>query len=182
MKRTYQPHNLSRPRLPREDGDQGRPQDHPESSTQGPQAPRGRHLAEVAAFSVPERPSPERFGKDRRLLKRREYLRVQRQSRGMAGRHVTLLAFLRADADPARLGVTASRKVGNAVERNRARRRVREWFRRHEPLPSGVDLVVILRSGAADVPFGELCTDLDGALARALRQVRRRGPNAPAGA
>lgn len=85
-----------------------------------------------------------------------------------------MLALERGDDAPARLGITASRRVGNAVERNRARRRVREWFRQHEPLPQGLDVVVILRAGAADVPHAELCADLDKVLLRALRQLRRR--------
>jgi len=56
-----------------------------------------------------------------------------------------------------RLGITASRRVGNAVERNRAKRVVREAFRRlRQELPAGLELVVIVRQalgsrGLADV-------------------------------
>ena len=62
----------------------------------------------------------------------------------------------------ARLGVTVSRKVGNAVVRNRVKRRIREWFRRdgHSLVP-GCDIVVIARAAAADLSgagaFAELC-------------------------
>ena len=58
-------------------------------------------------------------------------------------------------ADPAgasvgRLGITVSRRVGNAVVRNRLKRRVREWYRRERSaLASGLDLVVIARPAAA---------------------------------
>lgn len=49
-------------------------------------------------------------------------------------------------ANRSRLGITASRKVGNAVVRNRFKRRVREWFRhRRWDLPEVLDLVVIAR-------------------------------------
>ena len=66
--------------------------------------------------------------------------------------------MLLASAGPAatgrvRVGITASRKVGNAVARNRVKRAVRDWFRTRKPkLPSarsdGLDLVVIARRGA----------------------------------
>ena len=57
-----------------------------------------------------------------------------------------------ADRTPgrARLGVTVSRKVGNAVVRNRVKRRIREWFRHDgQALVAGRDVVVIARSAAA---------------------------------
>ena len=50
----------------------------------------------------------------------------------------------------ARLGITASRKVGNAVVRNRVKRRIREWFRRGgQAQLAGLDVVVIARASAA---------------------------------
>ena len=50
----------------------------------------------------------------------------------------------------ARLGITASRKVGNAVVRNRVKRRIREWFRRGGQAQLwGLDVVVIARTSAA---------------------------------
>ena len=62
----------------------------------------------------------------------------------------------------ARLGVTVSRKVGNAVVRNRVKRRIREWFRRDgQTLVAGRDIVVIARSSAAGLSgtaaSAELC-------------------------
>jgi ribonuclease P protein component len=54
-------------------------------------------------------------------------------------------------AETSRLGITVSRRVGNAVVRNRIKRRVREWFRREkDQFQTGVDLVVIARAGAAN--------------------------------
>jgi len=58
---------------------------------------------------------------------------------------------------PRRLGITASRKVGNAVCRNRFKRRVREWFRqRRHQLPESIDLVVIARRSGGQLAFREL--------------------------
>ncbi|NCG09228.1 MAG: ribonuclease P protein component [Verrucomicrobia bacterium] len=56
-----------------------------------------------------------------------------------------------------RLGVIASRRVGNAVKRNYGKRLVRNLFRQHQAmLPKGLDLVVVLRSDFDSVPFAEL--------------------------
>ncbi|MFP4156297.1 MAG: ribonuclease P protein component [Opitutales bacterium] len=58
---------------------------------------------------------------------------------------------------PARLGVIASRRVGNAVKRNRGKRLVRELFRRHgADFPIGTNWVVVLRSGFDRYDFGAL--------------------------
>ena len=64
-----------------------------------------------------------------------------------------------------RLGVTVTRKVGNAVERNRVKRRVREFFRLHRnELQPAHDLLIIARAGADKLSFG----DVESELARAL--------------
>jgi len=57
----------------------------------------------------------------------------------------------------ARLGIVASRKVGNAVERNRAKRLLRDLFRRHlEAFPQGTDVVIIVRPGTHKLSQAEL--------------------------
>ena len=59
--------------------------------------------------------------------------------------------------DLSRLGITVSRKVGNAVVRNRFKRRIRAWFRANrEELAAPVDLVVIARLPAGKLSFAEL--------------------------
>ena len=67
-----------------------------------------------------------------------------------------------------RVGFTVSRKVGNAVERNRVRRRLREVVRLSPPdrMRHGFDYVLIGRRAALDLPFGRLTEDFDRALAR----------------
>ena len=70
----------------------------------------------------------------------------------------------------ARLGITASRKVGNAVVRNRVKRRIREWFRRDgQTLIAGYDAVVIARVAAAGLGAAETFTELS----RVAKGVRR---------
>ncbi|MCD6499204.1 MAG: ribonuclease P protein component [Deltaproteobacteria bacterium] len=91
----------------------------------------------------------ETFPKDIRLTKRREYLDVMRHGRKFVTHR---LVFFCEDSEngPARLGVTVSRRVGNAVVRNRVKRQIREMFRRRrwELLP-GVRIVVVARRSAA---------------------------------
>ncbi len=60
------------------------------------------------------------------------------------------------------LGITASRRVGNAVTRNRIKRAVREWYRRSRGMvPPGLDLVVIARRPAAALRGPEVAAALD---------------------
>lgn len=71
-----------------------------------------------------------------------------------------------------RLGVIASRRVGNAVKRNRGKRLVREIFRRNAALlPLGSRVVVVLRSGFERFKFAELEADFIKACERMLRRA-----------
>jgi ribonuclease P protein component len=85
-----------------------------------------------------------------------------------------LLALaLRNEVGATRMGFTVSTKVGNAVVRNRIRRRLRELYRqRRASLPSGVDAVLIARSGAATADFQRLSRAFDQIAAR-LRSLFR---------
>lgn len=88
-----------------------------------------------------------------------------------------MTVFARESAAPAaRLGVSATRKFGPAVVRNRAKRRARELFRHHKPMP-GIDLVIIPRRGFDTADFEDLTTDFLAALRR-LR-VRVAGQHVP---
>ena len=76
-----------------------------------------------------------------------------------------------------RIGFTASRKVGNAVVRNRAKRRLRAIAA--EVLPQmghpGTDYVLVARATANERPYAELLGDLEGALRQLARQTERGG-------
>ena len=91
----------------------------------------------------------ETFPKEARIRKRREYLEVMGQGRKFVTHR--LVFFCTAwDSRDARLGVTVSRRVGNAVVRNRVKRRIREIFRRRRTLlPEGLRLVVVARKTSA---------------------------------
>lgn len=64
-------------------------------------------------------------------------------------------------ASDARIGITVSRKVGNAVVRNRVKRWVREGYRKlAKPLPRGTDVVVIAKPSAANASYGATAEEL----------------------
>ena len=97
-------------------------------------------------------PAPaQEFPKALRLRKRKEFLALQEGGKSLQVSAACLLALaLPNGMDHARLGLTVSSKVGNAVVRNRIRRHLRQLFRtRIEELPKGIDVVLIARSSAA---------------------------------
>jgi ribonuclease P protein component len=91
-----------------------------------------------------------RITKEMRLRRRADYVAVQKDGKKFHGRHVLVLAQRRTDSEHSgRLGITVTKKVGNAVVRNRIRRFVREWLRLHEWVPTGWDIVVVAKDSAA---------------------------------
>lgn len=91
-----------------------------------------------------------RISKEMRIRRRAEYVTVQQDGQKLHGRHVIALARRRGDAELAgRLGITVTKKVGNAVVRNRIKRLVREWMRLHGWVPAGWDVVVVAKDTAA---------------------------------
>lgn len=114
-------------------------------------------------------------------LKRRNDFRAAAKGVRASGRAFILQALRRAEAGGARVGFTVSRQVGNAVERNRARRRLREMVRISAAAGAGRlypdhDYVLIGRRAALTVPFSEMMQELDAALTR----VHAPGANGPA--
>ena len=100
-----------------------------------------------------------------RLRRRADFLRVAGARRKWAAPGLILQASPQPEPDPAfpvRVGFTASRKVGNAVMRNRARRRLKavvaELVGQHAK--PGIDLVLIARTATCTCPFDDLKRDL----------------------
>jgi ribonuclease P protein component len=102
-----------------------------------------------------------------RLKQRAAFLAAAKGARVAAGALVLQVHQRKTDAPP-RFGFTVSKKVGNAVERNRVRRRLRDIVRRHAALlaQNGHDYVLIGRRAALNAPFGALAADFTGAVTR----------------
>jgi ribonuclease P protein component len=113
-----------------------------------------------------------------RLSRSAEFERVYRHGRSTANRHLVLYMFPNASVQAPRLGLSVSRKVGGAVERNRVKRLLREAFAQgaDELLP-GHDVVVVARP-----PIGELVEreGLAGVAASMAELVSRSGLRAGA--
>jgi ribonuclease P protein component len=109
----------------------------------------------------------QRLRRTARLRDPRDFQRVNRTGVRRASAHfVAVIAPSRADEGP-KLGLAVSRRVGNAVARNRVKRRVREWFRRARPgLARSTDWVVIARAGAAELDAAEVAAELGSLAAR----------------
>ena len=111
-------------------------------------------------------------------LKRRSDFRAVASGARVSGKAFVLQARQRAENGAIRIGFTVSRQVGDAVERNRVRRRLREVVRlsaaaRAEGLNPGHDYVLIGRRAALTAPFGELMQDFNAALFRICSQVAK---------
>ena len=101
-----------------------------------------------------------------RLKRRADFLRVAAKGRKAPVSGVVMQALARDDSGPARVGFTVTKKVGNAVVRNRTRRRLKEAARlvlRGQNV-AGVDLVLIGRDSTRKRPFADLMRDVRRAL------------------
>ena len=104
-----------------------------------------------------------------RLTRRSEFLRAAGRGRKAARPGLVLQALPTGEGAPLRLGFTATKKIGGAVVRNRAKRRLREAARLtlSADAAPGWDLVLIARDATATRPFAQLLGDLRGALRQA---------------
>jgi ribonuclease P protein component len=121
----------------------------------------------------------ERLSASERVRRRPEFERIYDQGARIHGRFMTVFV-LPNGGDRPRFGVAATRKLGSAVKRNRAKRLSRELFRRHK-MAAGLDIVIVPRREMLDAPFSSLETDYHAALERRDREDshpprRARGP------
>ena len=110
-----------------------------------------------------------------RLTRSIDFKRVRRMGRSLA-HPLAVLISLRNDLALTRLGVSAAKSIGSAVQRNRAKRRLREVLHSHWPkIASGWDVILIARPGAVDAEWDLLQSAINGLLQRSdlLRESNR---------
>jgi ribonuclease P protein component len=124
----------------------------------------------------PSRVADPRRARRGRLSRSADFARAYRQGRSHGNRHLIVYAFPRgADGQAeARLGVSVSRKVGGAVDRNRVKRLLREAFDAEAAsVPAGHDIVVVARPSARELAQREGLGGVRHALRELLEQASR---------
>lgn len=130
----------------------------------GPGVPSPGCASLVSCIEASDQPEHRILG---RLTRRAEFVKAAKAGRKAARDSLVLQALARPDAQT-RLGFTATKKIGNAVARNRAKRRLRAAARIKlgAAPPPGWDLVLIARDTTGSCAFPKLMADLDSALAK----------------
>ena len=117
--------------------------------------------------------SSEALPKEKRLAKRREFLRVYEAGRKLFSRY-SVLFYAANDLPYSRIGITATKKSGKANVRNRLKRWTREVYRRQRgPLDidsRSLDVVVNVKPNAVQASFGDYSLDLQRALKRVVTE------------
>jgi ribonuclease P protein component len=117
--------------------------------------------------------SSEALPKEKRLAKRREFLRVYEAGRKLFSRY-SVLFYAANDLPYSRIGITATKKSGKANVRNRLKRWTREVYRRQRgPLDidsRSLDVVVNVKPNAVQATWGDYSLDLQRALKRVVTE------------
>ncbi len=101
------------------------------------------------------------FGKNERVRKRKDYLRAYQKGVRISSSNFTVILYDN-QTGTKRLGVTVSKKVGNAVKRSRIKRLAREFFRLNkDKLPDSQDMIIIARRDVSSLKYHDVCVELE---------------------
>ena len=133
---------------------------------QGTQTSRRRNSTQTGA-PLASQSGQFSFPKSARLLTRREFLLLQNRGKRRHCPHFVVI-LSPATGKRSRLGITVTRRFGNAVARNRMKRLLREFFRMHQmQLSSSQDVLIIPRAGAHTLALTHIAEELGKALSLA---------------
>jgi ribonuclease P protein component len=118
------------------------------------------------------KPPDQKLPRTERVRRRPDFERAYDTGVRISGRFMTVFVVKNGGTE-ARLGIAATRKMGPAVERNRAKRLARELFRRHK-IDAGLDVIIVPRREMVDAPFATLEADYRAALERRGQPPRPR--------
>jgi ribonuclease P protein component len=117
------------------------------------------------------------FGRDRRIRKSAEFTALLKA--GSRASTPLVSVALVPSGGPGRIGISVPVKVGGSVQRNRARRLVREYYRQAHTKPAPYDIVFNLKPGFAELSAAEAGIALDEALSKAIAGGKRAGRRPP---
>jgi ribonuclease P protein component len=116
----------------------------------------------------------EALPRKQRVRRRPEFERAYNTGVRIHGRFMTVFVVSNGTITP-RFGVAATKKLGSAVERNLAKRRSRELFRRHK-VAAGLDIIIVPRRDLLDAPFTSIEADYIATLRRSRNAEAGTGP------
>jgi len=100
------------------------------------------------------------FGKKERVRKRKNYLKIYQRGARVHSSNFTVILNPN-PSEEKRLGVAVSKKVGNAVKRNRIKRLLREFFRLNKDrIPDSRDMVIIAKRDVSSLKYQDVCLEL----------------------
>ena len=101
------------------------------------------------------------FTQHQRIKQKKDFQRVFKQGKKRVSSSFIFYSYIEHHRQYRRLGIIASRKVGNAVSRNRCKRIMREIFRKNKQLfPQGADIVVVVRRGMVGRRYNEVLEEV----------------------
>lgn len=106
------------------------------------------------------------LAREKRIRKRRDFLRIQRKGTRVFGRFVVIVFQTMNSLPLGNFGITVPKKIGKAHDRNKIKRRIRHVFRHHQDLFSSKSMVIIAKESSSTASFKELETDLLTSCAR----------------
>lgn len=111
------------------------------------------------------------FGKHERVRKRKDYARVYQKGGRLYSQNFLVLLLPNAQG-VRRLGITAGKRIGNSVKRNRIKRLLREFFRLHkDSFPAGSDIVITVRRDVSASSFRDISLELENLLKKSSAET-----------
>jgi ribonuclease P protein component len=112
-----------------------------------------------------------------RLKRRNDFRKVFRVGQSFANRQFVVISLLRREAGPPRIGISVSKKVGNAVIRNRIKRWIKEANRHwmHEIKPQ-TDIVIVVRNSVTQMDYHQIKASLRHVLSGAKLFIKHQPP------
>jgi ribonuclease P protein component len=132
-------------------------------------ADREQHVADSRSVASTGK-GPAAFGAHERVRRRSDYERIYSRGVKISGKCLTLFMLVN-DLKVGRLGIAATKKIGGAATRNRAKRLIREVFRQNKLAP-GFDLVVIPKRELVDASLAAIEAEFRNTIGRARRRLR----------